>query len=56
VRLAAGCVVLARLAAAGDDPVQPARLTRTIDIDLAEDARLLLAEAIVFGRSGMGER
>ena len=32
-----------------------ARLTRTIDIDLAEDARLLLAEAIVFGRSGMGE-
>ena len=32
-----------------------ARLTRTVDIDLAEDARLLLAEAIVFGRSGMGE-
>lgn len=32
-----------------------ARLARTIDIDLAEDARLLLAEAIVFGRSGMGE-
>src|SRR6476469_6498958 len=32
-----------------------ARLTRTIDVDLAEDARLLLAEAIVFGRSGMGE-
>ena len=26
-----------------------------IDVDLAEDARLLLAEAIVFGRSGMGE-
>jgi urease accessory protein len=32
-----------------------ARLTRSIDVDLAEDARLLLAEAIVFGRSGMGE-
>jgi urease accessory protein len=32
-----------------------ARLARTIEIDLAEDARLLLAESIVFGRSGMGE-
>jgi urease accessory protein len=32
------------------------RLTRSIEIDLAADARLLLAEAIVFGRSGMGER
>jgi urease accessory protein len=32
-----------------------ARLERRIDIDLAGDARLLLAEAIVFGRSGMGE-
>jgi urease accessory protein len=32
-----------------------ARLKRTIDIDLAEDARLVLAEAIVFGRAGMGE-
>ncbi|HEY6994204.1 MAG TPA: urease accessory protein UreD [Xanthobacteraceae bacterium] len=32
-----------------------ARLTRTIDVDLAEDAELLLSEAIVFGRSGMGE-
>jgi len=32
-----------------------ARLTRPVDIDLAEDAQLLLAEAIVFGRSGMGE-
>jgi urease accessory protein len=32
-----------------------ARLTRSIDVDLAQDARLLLAEAIVFGRSGMGE-
>lgn len=32
-----------------------ARLRRTINIDLAEDARLLLLEAIVFGRAGMGE-
>jgi urease accessory protein len=32
-----------------------ARLTRSIDVDLAGDARLLLAEAIVFGRAGMGE-
>jgi urease accessory protein len=32
-----------------------ARLRRTIDVDLADDARLLLAEALVFGRSGMGE-
>ena len=32
-----------------------ARLKRAIDVDLAEDARLLLAEAIVFGRAGMGE-
>jgi urease accessory protein len=32
-----------------------ARLQRSIDVDLAEDARLVLAEAIVFGRSGMGE-
>jgi urease accessory protein len=32
-----------------------ARLRRAIEIDLAPDARLLLAEAIVFGRSGMGE-
>lgn len=31
------------------------RLARTIDIDLAENARLLLAEAVVFGRSGMNE-
>jgi urease accessory protein len=31
------------------------RLKRTIEIDLAEDARLILAEAVVFGRSGMGE-
>jgi urease accessory protein len=32
-----------------------AKLRRTVEIDLAADARLLLAEAIVFGRSGMGE-
>ena len=32
-----------------------ARLRRAIEIDLAEDARLVLAEAIVFGRAGMGE-
>jgi urease accessory protein len=33
-----------------------ARLRRTIDVDLAAEARLVLAEAVVFGRSGMGER
>jgi urease accessory protein len=32
-----------------------ARLDRSIAIDLAEGARLVLAEAMVFGRSGMGE-
>lgn len=32
-----------------------ARLARTIHVNLAPDARLVLAEAIVFGRSGMGE-
>ena len=32
-----------------------ARLKRSIEIDLAGDARLLLAEAVVFGRAGMGE-
>ena len=31
------------------------RLRRTIDIELARDASLVLAEAIVFGRSAMGE-
>jgi urease accessory protein len=31
------------------------RLRRTIDVALARDANLLLAEAIVFGRSAMGE-
>jgi urease accessory protein len=32
-----------------------ARLERTIDIELAADARLLFVEALVFGRTGMGE-
>jgi len=32
-----------------------ARVTRSIDVDLAVDARLILAEAVIFGRSGMGE-
>jgi urease accessory protein len=32
-----------------------ARLRRTIEVDLAADARLLLAEAVIFGRFGMGE-
>jgi urease accessory protein len=31
------------------------RLDRSIDVDLAEGASLLLAEALVFGRSAMGE-
>jgi urease accessory protein len=31
------------------------RLRRSIDIDLARDATLLLSEAVVFGRSAMGE-
>jgi urease accessory protein len=33
-----------------------ARITRRIDIDLAEAASLLLCEIVVFGRSAMGER
>ena len=33
-----------------------ARLRRMIDVDLADDARLILAEAMIFGRAGMGER
>jgi urease accessory protein len=33
-----------------------ARVTRRIDIDLADDASLLLCEIVVFGRSAMGER
>jgi urease accessory protein len=32
-----------------------ARLSRRIDIDLAEDASLVMAEAAVFGRAAMGE-
>jgi urease accessory protein len=31
------------------------RLSRSIEVDLDADARLMLAEAIVFGRTGMGE-
>ncbi len=33
-----------------------ARLARRIDVDLDRDASLLMAEAVVFGRSAMGER
>jgi len=32
-----------------------ARMARRIDVELAEDASVVLAEAIVFGRSAMGE-
>ena len=32
-----------------------ARLTRRIDIDLADTASLLMAEAVMFGRAAMGE-
>ena len=32
-----------------------ARLKRTIEVDLAADAEFLMAEAVVFGRAGMGE-
>jgi urease accessory protein len=32
-----------------------ARLSRRIDVDLAKDATLLMAEAVVFGRAAMGE-
>jgi urease accessory protein len=32
-----------------------ARLNRAIDVELAADARLILAEALVLGRTGMGE-
>jgi urease accessory protein len=33
-----------------------ARVSRRIDIDLADDASLLLCEIVVFGRAAMGER
>jgi len=33
-----------------------ARIVRRIDLDLAENASLLLCEVVVFGRSAMGER
>jgi urease accessory protein len=32
-----------------------ARLNRTIEVDLTADARLVMAEAVIFGRTGMGE-
>jgi urease accessory protein len=32
-----------------------ARMNRSIEVDLAGDARLILAEAVIFGRSAMGE-
>jgi urease accessory protein len=32
-----------------------ARLARRIDVDLAADARLVMAEAVLFGRAAMGE-
>jgi urease accessory protein len=32
-----------------------ARMVRRIEVDLAETARVVLAEALVFGRTGMGE-
>jgi urease accessory protein len=32
-----------------------ARLRRGIEVDLAQDAKLILAEALVFGRAAMGE-
>ncbi len=32
-----------------------ARLSRQIDVDLADDASLIMAEAVVFGRAAMGE-
>jgi urease accessory protein len=33
-----------------------AKISRSIDIDLAQDASLLLCEIVVFGRAAMGER
>src|SRR5262249_42343437 len=32
-----------------------ARLRRSVDVDLQDDAQLLLAEAVIFGRGDMGE-
>jgi urease accessory protein len=32
-----------------------ARIARSIEVDLAEAARLIIAEAVIFGRLGMGE-
>lgn len=32
-----------------------ARIARSIEVDLAQEARLVIAEAVIFGRLGMGE-
>jgi urease accessory protein len=32
-----------------------ARIARSIEVDLAKEARLIIAEAVIFGRLGMGE-
>jgi urease accessory protein len=55
IRLAAGAA--ASLAWLPQETIlfDGARLDRAIDIDLAADARLLFAEALVLGRTGMGE-
>jgi urease accessory protein len=55
VRLAAGAG--ARLAWLPQETIlfDRARLSRRIDVDLAETASLLMAEAVVFGRAAMGE-
>jgi len=55
VRLAVGAC--ARLAWLPQETIlfDRARLSRRIDVDLAETASLLMAEAVVFGRAAMGE-
>jgi urease accessory protein len=55
VRLAAGAG--ARLCWLPQETIlfDRARLARRIEVDLAADASLLMAEAVVFGRSAMGE-
>jgi urease accessory protein len=55
IRLAAGAA--ASLAWLPQETIlfDGARLDRAIDIDLAADARLIFAEALVLGRTGMGE-
>jgi len=56
VRLAAGAG--ARLAWLPQETIlfDRARLSRRIDVDLAEGAFLVMAEAVLFGRAAMGER